>query len=206
MENHLKDPRAKILIISDEPQTAEIWGFSLHQVGLDVTLLAVSDPVMETWAAESPDLIIIEDYNDQVEELPLCRQLREATVVPIIYLTSKTSETFHLEIYKLGIDDCITFPVSPRVFQAKVNAWLRRTRVLPIAALDEIRAGDFRLQGEKKRLALPSGDTVRLTTLEVRLLYLLMAHPARVFEHQEIVEKVWGYVGEGDNSLLKHLV
>lgn len=199
-------PIAKVLIISDELTTAEVWGFSLNQVGLNVTLIGIEDPVLETWMEVTPDLIIIEDFNKDVEEIELCRQLRKETAVPILYLTGKTEETFLLQVYEVGADECITFPITPRLFQAKVKAWLRRTMSVPLAALNEVEIGELRLNVDKRVLNLPAGEQVKLTNLESRLLYLLMSHPGRGFDSEEIVNRVWGYWGEGDGTLLKNLV
>jgi DNA-binding response OmpR family regulator len=204
--NHLKRPNARVLIISDEPSTAAIWGFSLNQVGFQVTLIGISDSILEVCMEVLPDLIIIEDFNKEVEEIGLCRQLRRETAVPILYLTGKTDEAFQIQVYKVGADECITFPITPRLFQAKVEAWLRRTMSIPLAALKEVECGELRLNADKRWLRLPADKLVKLTNLETRLLYLLMSHPGQVFETDEIVNKVWGYWGEGDKSLLKNLV
>jgi DNA-binding response OmpR family regulator len=203
---HSQRPNARVLIISDEPATASIWGFSLNQVGFEVTLIGVTDSVLETWMEVFPDLIIIEDLNKDIEEIELCCQLRKETIVPILYLTAKTDESFHIQVYKVGADECITFPITPRLFQAKVEAWLRRTMSIPLAALNEIECGEMRLNADKRLLKRLTGETVKLTCLETRLLYLLMSHPGQVFESDEIVNMVWGYWGEGDKILLKNLV
>jgi DNA-binding response OmpR family regulator len=203
---HTQQPKAKVLIISDEPVTAEVWGFSLNKVGLSVTLIGIEEPVLETWMAVSPDLIIIEDFNKEIEELELCRQLRKETAVPILYLTGKIEETFQLQVYQVGADECITFPITPRLFQMKVKAWLRRTMSVPLAILNEVEIGEMRLNLDKRILKLQAGQQMKLTNLESRLLYLLMSHPGHCFETEEIVNRVWGYWGEGDGTLLKNLV
>jgi two-component system response regulator RegX3 len=204
--SRIQQPNAKVLIISDELSTAEVWGFSLNIVGLNVTLIGIADPILETWIELAPDLIIIEDFNKDVEEIELCRQLRKETAVPILFLTGKTEESFQLQVYEVGADECITFPITPRLFQAKVKAWLRRTMSVPLAVLNEVETGELRLNVAKRVLSLPEGDQVKLTNLESRLLYLLMSHPGRGFETEEIVNRVWGYWGEGDGTLLKNLV
>jgi two-component system response regulator RegX3 len=153
-----------------------------------------------------PDLIILEDFNAQDEELELCQKLRAETAVPILYLTSKTGEAFFLKTYKTGADECIPLPISPRLFQAKVSAWLRRTQSMPMTALDEVAGGGFRLNPGQRRLATPDGEVLRLTILESRLLFLLMSHAGRVFETETLVERVWGSYGSGDSVLLKNLV
>jgi DNA-binding response OmpR family regulator len=189
---NIQQPQSKVLIISDEPVNAKIWGYSLNQLGLDV------------WFEKSPDLIIIEDFNDQVEEIELCKQLRAETIVPILYLTSKTDEHFQLEVYRIGADDCIPFPITPRIFQAKVKAWLHRTMIVPFSILNEVNIGGFRLIADQKQLSLPNGDIVKLTNLEARLMFLMMNHPNHSFKEKELIQKVWGGVYVSDSRLLKN--
>ena len=173
--------KAKIMIVSHEPETARIWGFSLTQIGLDVKLSTPSDDVMETWANEPPDLMIIEDCGEKVDELELCSQLRTLTVVPILYLAAKNTETFLVQAYRAGADEVIPLPITPRLFQAKVKAWLRQTRNAPVDVFAPVEIGEFWLNPESRQLRTPMGEVVNLSVLETRLLYLLMRHPRRVF-------------------------
>lgn len=198
--------KAKILIISDEPELAKVWGFSIEQLGLDVSLTGLPKRVADVIARETPDLIIIEDFNDEIEELDLCRELRTTSVVPIMFMTNKISEGFQLDVYKAGADECIPYPITPRLFLAKVNAWLRRTMQMPTSAVDEVEVGGFRLDVDRKHLIKPCGGVVRLTTIEARLLFLLMTHPNRSIEGDEVTERIWGYYGRGDTRLLKNHV
>ena len=198
--------KPKILIISDEPETAKIWGFSLSQVGMDVRLIGIHEDAMQTWSEELPDIIIIEDFNAEVEELDLCRQLRMETVVPILYLTAKPEEGFLLETYRAGADETIPFPITPRLFQAKVKAWLRQTQSLPLAALEELKRNGFLLNVESRKLTTLTGQVIHLSVLESRLLYILFSAPGKAFEANKLIERIWGYYGEGNNNLLKVLI
>ncbi len=197
---------AKVMIVSDEPAAAQVWEFAVRQLGFDTLLVPIGGAVVETFTRELPDLMIIEDANERTEEFSLLRELRELTVVPLLFMTGKTGELFQLKVYEAGVDECIPFPITPRLFQAKVTAWMRRTRSIPMSALDEVRAGGFVLDPGQRRLHLPSGDEVHLTSLESRALYLFLTHPGRAFAPEEVIEKVWGYSGSGEGSLLKHLV
>jgi DNA-binding response OmpR family regulator len=75
-----------------------------------------------------------------------------------------------------------------------------------MSALDEVCAGGFALNPGQRRLRMPCGEEVHLTSLESRALYLFLDHPERSFTPEEVIEKVWGYTGCGEGSLLKHLV
>jgi DNA-binding response OmpR family regulator len=198
--------KPKVLIISDEPETARVWGYSLTQIGLDVVLVSINEEPLRTFDVETPDLVIIEDFNTKDEELELCQLLKKEAVIPILYLTSKTTESFFLEAYRVGADECIPLPIGPRLFQAKVMAWLRRTQTIPVTALDEIHTGSFSLEPTLKTLKTPTSQAIKLTALESRLLLVLMSHPGKTLATPQLVERVWGFFGDGDAMLLKNLV
>ena len=201
-------PRAKatVLLVSDDVESARIWAFSLEQVGLEVCQAGFSEKTLRVWASEFPDLIILEEHQARLDVFEFCRQMRAEAAVPILLLISTSQETHLMAAYQAGADDCILAPVSPRLFLAKVKAWLRRAQVLPNAVLDEIRAGDFRLDPDRRLLTTPAGERVKLTNLETRLLYLLLNHPAWILETDYLVDRVWGQFGDGDSILLKNLV
>ena len=200
---HLK---ATVFLVSDDLESARIWAYSLEQAGLEVCQGGFSDKTLQVWSSEYPDLIILEGNRARMDVFAFCRQIRGEAAVPILLLACENHESYLMAAYQAGADDCITPPVSPRLFLAKVKAWLRRAQVLPNAALDEIRAGDFRLDPDRRLLCTPSGQVVKLTHLETRLLYLLMNHPAWTLETDYLVDRVWGHFGDGDGVLLKNLV
>ena len=204
-KKHLDFP-AHILVVSDDLDVARIWAYSLEQSGLKVSLAEMGEPAIQRSAEELPDMVVVDSHAWQGEDIEFCRQLRLETVIPLLLFTSQNDEYYLLNAYKVGVDEVVAQPVSPRLFMAKIRSWLRRIRSIPASVLDEIQAGDFTLNEENRVLQLPDGRSVRLTHLEARLLYLLMSHPDQVQDTATLVERVWGHYGQGDNLLLKNLV
>jgi two-component system KDP operon response regulator KdpE len=87
-----------------------------------------------------------------------------------------------------------------------VRAWMRRTRGLPYAAVENVRAGGFLLEFELRKLHFPDGMIVSLTSLEAHLLLVLMSQPGHPVDSATLVDRVWGSYGGGDNVMLKNLV
>lgn len=197
---------ATVLVVSDQPETARIWAFTLKQMGLEVCLAGFSDRTLQLWAEEYPDLIVLDVYDHGADVFEFCHRLRDEAAVPILFLTSRNDEAFILEAYKAGADECVPHPVSPRLFMAKIQAWLRRSLVVPSATLDVLQVGGFLLDPDRKAVMIPGGNMVKLTNLEARLLYLLLSHQGWILETDYLVERVWGHFGEGDSVLLKNVV
>ena len=199
---------AKVLIVSDEAEPAQIWAHALGRKGLDAVVVASANEAMDSWTNEVFDLTIIDIYTERLEGFDLCRLLRaEAMVVnPILLLTYSSGELEILKAYDSGVDECIAKPVGPKVFLAKVMAWLRRSWMVPAESVESLHVGDLELDPTRRQVVTVNGSVARLTNLEFRLLHLLMSRPGQVLESDLIIDRVWGYVGAGNGTLLKNVV
>ncbi|MGB7093120.1 MAG: response regulator transcription factor [Anaerolineales bacterium] len=198
--------QARVLVISDDHDSARIWCHILNEKNIDATILGSPEEALQVWSEMIPDLIVIDIYSRGFDGVGLVGQLREQGVMPIILLTAINNETHILEAYQAGVDECVVKPISPTLFQAKVKAWLRRTWSMPAESLDMLQVGGLRLDPTHRQVTTEDERVVKLTNLEFRLLHLLMTHPGWVLTSEDIVQKVWGYHGNGDSSLLKNVV
>jgi DNA-binding response OmpR family regulator len=125
--NPINVTRARILLVTDDVDAVKVWVLALNQSGYDVVLLINGAAVLRVWSEKQPDLIVLADFNERLDALAVCYSLREISSVPVIFLTCKNNETYQLEAYRAGADEVVSFPATPRLFQAKLTAWLRRS-------------------------------------------------------------------------------
>jgi len=196
----------KVLIVSNQQTTGPLWVFSLQQQKLDVALEAEPANTLARCESDSFALIILDINLSEEETLELIRSLRAEMLTPILLLTPARTNEYVLETYKAGVDDCIPKPVSPSLFQAKVKVWLRRFGSIPDNTLNTIKAGTLQLFPSDRIVILKNGDAVRLTNLELRLLYYLMNRPGQTVSTEELNQRVWGYNSEADNTMLKNVI
>jgi two-component system alkaline phosphatase synthesis response regulator PhoP len=161
----------KVLIVSNQQTTGPLWVFSLQQQNLNVALESNPANTVARWEKEIPDLIILDISLPEGAILDLIRNLRAETLAPILLLTPVRSDEHVLEAYKAGVDDCLLKPVSPSLFQAKIKVWLRRSGNIFTDALNPLKVGTLQLFPAEKLVLLKNGGAVRLTNLELRLLY-----------------------------------
>jgi DNA-binding response OmpR family regulator len=134
----------------------------------------------------------------------LCRRIREISKVPIIMLTAKVEEEDIIRGLKMGADDYVTKPFSPRQLMARVGAALRRSgegektgAVLSYAGLTI---------DTEKRAASFNGEALSLTRDEYNILTLLMSRQPKIFTRDEILESIKGEEYEGfDRSIDTHI-
>lgn len=196
----------KVLIVSNQQTTGPLWVFSLQQQKLNVALEAVPANTVARCESEAPDLIILDINLPEAQILKLIQDLRAEMLTPILLLAPARTEEFVIQAYQAGVDDCIPKPVSPSLFQAKVKVWLRRFGSTSTDILNPLKVGTLQLFPAERMVFLKNGGAVRLTNLELRLLYYLMNRPGQIVTIEELNQKVWGYNAEADNTMLKNVV
>ncbi len=195
----------KVLLVTNQQTTGPLWAFSLQQQKINVVLEPVPANAVRRWSEESPDLIIMDVNLDEGTTLDLIRNLRDETVMPIVLLFPARTEEFVLNAYQAGVDDVLPKPVSPSLFRAKVKVWLRHSKT-PADSLSPVGAGGFQLIPSERMLITRNGKPHPLTSLELRLLYYLMSEADQVLSAEDLIQRVWGYRGEVDHTMLKNVV
>ncbi len=194
---------ARILVVDDDPNVAEVLGRYLEREGYLVETTGDGIVALARALETLPDLVVLDLMLPGMDGLEVCRRLREAAPIPVIMLTAHGEESDRIVGLELGADDYVAKPFSPREVVARVKAVLRRAAAQTTvpASADDVRAlssGDLVvdvLAHEVRR----SGEPVLLTAREFDLLVFLMRRPRQVFRREELLEQVWGYT-YGDTS------
>src|SRR5579884_2115208 len=189
--------KARILIADDEPTIREIVQQYLRRDGYE-TLLAADGEEALARAADA-DLIILDVMMPRLDGIEVCRRIRQHRSTPIIMLTARSEETDTLVALKLGADDYVTKPFSPRELVARVEAVLRRTRSGPPQPGDSVQIGDIRIN-PSLRTVERAGQPVELTAREFDLFHFLASHPGQVFTREQLLDQVWDYHFAGDTG------
>lgn len=131
----------------------------------------------------------------------LCRQIREETQVPIIFVSCQTEEESILLGLNVGGDDFICKPYSLPILLAKVKAVLRR-----YSAGDDriISFGECQVNMEEETL-LKKGEPVLLKRMEMKLLLYLIRNRNRLVGKEELFKEVWQEAYVGDGTLNVHI-
>ena len=193
----------KILIVDDDPDLLALVGFALSQSGFVVIKATNVPTALKVFAAEAPDLAILDINLPGGSGFDVCAEIRKQSRIPVMMLTARGEEEDLVRALDLGADDYLTKPFSPRTLLARVRALLRRAG---LETGGELSAGTLRLDLESLVLHLGDAEPVKLTKLETRLLQILIANAGHVVATERLLTHVWGHRGSGDRQLLKQLV
>jgi len=193
----------KALIVDDDLALADVVSFTFRRAGYEVIVAHDGLTALDRWQAENPDLIILDLNMPKLDGLNVCRRIRAQSETPIIMLTVRGDENDIVQGLKIGADDYIVKPFSPRQLVARAEAVLRRSN--PQAAPGPIKAGKITLDPLRCEVHFGDKNGVRLTRLECRLLETLMINQGQVLPYDTLIDNIWGIQG-GDRAMLKQLV
>ncbi len=193
----------KVLIADDDADLRELIAFGLAQAGYLVIKVADGPQALERFAAESPDLVVLDINMPGMSGFAVCEAIRRRSRVPVLMLTVRGEEEDLVRALDLGADDYLTKPFSPRTLLARIRALLRRSGLEAAAPLA---AGRVTLDVTEHTVQIGTAAPVRLTKLELRLLQMLLVHAGRTVNSDHLLVHVWGHRSGGDRQLLKQLV
>lgn len=189
---------ARILVVDDEPPIINMLAYNLKQANYDVLIARDGEEALQQARQEQPDLIILDIMLPKMDGLDVCRTLRRERDVPIIMLTARDDEIDRVVGLELGADDYVVKPFSVRELMVRVKNVLRRTNSQSEPPLSNTVQVDS-LSVDLARCEAMWGNTpLKLTTLELRLLYMLAQHAGQVLSREQLLEQVWGYDYYGD--------
>lgn len=172
---------AKVFIIEDEKELAELVRDYLIQSNFEVEIFNDGQTGLQAALQDNPDLVILDLMLPRMDGLSVCRKLREVSNVPIIMVTALTEEIDRLLGLKLGADDYVCKPFSPKELVARVQAVLRRAQTQPT------QKALFRIDDSQQRIWYKQ-KAINLTPTEFRLLALFLKHVGQIFSRSQLLD------------------
>ena len=189
------------LMIEDEAPLAENTCKYLNLSGINAATVSGVEGYHEFIKGNTARMILLDINLGDGCGYNLCRQIREETKVPIIFVSCQTEEESILLGLNVGGDDFICKPYSLPILLAKVKAVLRRC-----SAGDDriISFGGCQVNMEEETL-LRKGQPVLLKRMEMKLLLYLVRNRNRLVEKEELFREVWQEAYVGDGTLNVHI-
>lgn len=184
----------RILIIEDEEDVVDMLTLNLRKAeGFVVSSAGDGANGLRKAREELPALIILDLMLPKMPGLEVCKALKSdgATKhIPIIMLTAKAEEIDRIVGLEFGADDYVTKPFSPREIVLRIRAIIRRGKGEPQEKI--MTHGLIAIDPARHHVTV-AGKEVRLTSVEFKLLSMLMQRRGRVQERDRLLNEVWGY-------------
>ncbi|MBZ4665999.1 response regulator transcription factor [Mahella sp.] len=188
----------RIMVVEDEERMRQLLYLYMQNEGFEVLEASDGQQALELFEQYPTDLVILDVMLPHVDGWTVCRQIRQASQVPIIMLTARGEENDKLFGFDLGVDDYVVKPFSPKELVARVKALLKRSHGNTNAQDHVIRYGNLSIEPLSRRVAINDQDII-LTPKEFDLLFFMASHPGQVFSREQLLHHVWGYDFYGDS-------
>lgn len=178
-----------IMVVDDEPKINEIICAYLIKEKYNVFPVFSGNKALELFWENEIDLIILDLMLPDLSGEEVCKQIKAKSDIPVIMLTAKTQEDDILNGFKIGSDDYILKPFSPKLLVARVNAVLNRTKSL--------RENDnYTFSYNNGDLVININDyevkkkeeIIFLTPSEFKILKILIENPKKIFTRNELLD------------------
>ena len=176
-----------VLIVEDEKKLANILIEYLNKDGFQTKHILIGSKVIPWVKKHNPNLILLDLMLPEINGKEICQEIRTFSSLPIIMVTAMVEEIDRLIGLELGADDYICKPFSPKEVTARVKAVLRRSDPNYIKSSQ---SRGFQVNPDQYSITL-AGQKLDLTPVEFRLLSMFIEYPNRVYNRDQILNKVF---------------
>lgn len=190
---------ANILIVEDDQNVRLLISTRLRQ-RYTVFPVAGGAEALATLKSQNIDLVVTDIMMPAMDGYSLVEKMRSGGYdTPVIMLTAKDALTDKGHGFAVGCDDYLTKPVNFEELVWRIDALLRRYK---ISNEGRIVVGDVVV--EQSSYTVKRGEEIiELPSKEFQLLYLLLSYPGKIFTKDNILDSVWGYNSESDESTVR---
>ncbi len=193
------------IVIAENSEEREFLSYILRHTGLAVARTALVKQVLGSLLKQPVDLILLSAKSGTAvsDDVAAVRTMSQA---PLLLLHDPLTEDATCELLDAGVDLILERPYSSRILARYVTVFLRRAGSVPVSILTTIQSEQISLDPATRTVMLADNPAQPLTPLEFRLLYVLMSNADQVIPTEVIIERVWGYSGDGNRELVRGLV
>jgi len=195
----------KVVVIDDSPEIIEVVSlcFQLRWSNAELSSAPTGSEGLELVEAVSPDIVILDIGLPDMEGFEVLKEIRRFSQVPVIMLTVRAEDTDVARGLEMGADDYITKPFSHIELVARVQAVLRRSQGTAVSSGERpFNSGKLFIDFTGNEVKV-DGKSVKLTSTELKLLYLLVRNEGRLVTHEGLLSKVWGETYSDARDLLR---
>lgn len=197
-----------VFIVADNQEDRELCSQALRMAGLQSAAYKDIGKALEGAKQKTINLLIYwsspTEKTTEIEKQ--IAELRHWLIVPVLLIVEQVTESDHCRYLDQGADLVMSRPVSLRLLMRYAGNLVRRTNHISLAALNPIQTDHVVLDPANHTATIDGGAPQHLTQLEFRLLYALMLNADQVVPVPDLIERVWGYSGEGSRDLVRGLV
>src|SRR5579863_585207 len=189
-EGVVKALGSPILVVEDDQTTCDVVRAYLESAGHRVVVCRTGGEALAFVHQTQPRCVILDVMLPGKDGFAICEEIRSAgSIVPILFLSARGDEQDRVGGLRVGADDYLVKPFSPRELVARVDALLRRSEIGP-APPTVIKLGNLELSPARHDVAI-AGKPVALTHVEFGLLAAMIERPGWVLTRSQLIDRLY---------------
>ena len=189
---------ARITLVDDDRNILTSVSMALEAEGYEISSFNDGEAGLQGILKDTPDLVILDIKMPRMDGMEVLEKLREASAVPVIFLTSKDDEVDEVLGLRMGADDYITKPFSQRLLLERIRSLLRRGALAQKPDGEETHNdsektihGHLELD-DARHVCSWKGQPVNLTVTEYLLLKSMASRPGIVRNRDQLIDMAYG--------------
>jgi two-component system alkaline phosphatase synthesis response regulator PhoP len=189
----MQQEQFKILVVDDEKDILEILKYNMENEGYQIETSLHGKNALEIADVFVPDVVLLDIMMPGMDGVETCRLMRQNSKLVdthIIFLTARAEEYSEVAAFEVGADDYITKPIKPRALLSRIKSLYRRAKkrnnVEPVVEIGSLKID------RSSYMVTQNGKQITLPKKEFELLFFLARHPNKVYNREELLNKVWG--------------
>jgi len=192
----------KILLVEDDVEISNMLKKFLGTEGFEVVTAYDGESACEKFFDDEYSLVLLDLMIPKIDGMEVMNVIRGKSMVPIIILSAKDTDSDKSLGLGLGADDYVTKPFSVTEVLARIKANIRRSTQYAVGAASEedtITRGELVINTNDYSV-MKNGEKIELTAKEFEILKLLMKNPQKVYTKEQIYSSIWNDVYIGDEN------
>lgn len=181
---------SKIMIVEDEAVIRNIISDELKKWQFEAFGTTDFHAVFTDFQEQQPQLILLDINLPVFDGYYWCQKIREVSKVPIIFISSRSTNMDMIMAMNMGADDFVTKPFELDVLVAKINALLRRSYNYVEGTQETVAHNGLVLNVDNSSVEI-QGELVDLSKNEYRLLYILMKNHGKILSREKLLRALW---------------
>jgi DNA-binding response OmpR family regulator len=195
--------REKVLLVEDDIEFLNLTRTWLHNAGYEVFTAGDGVEGMRRVFSSRPDIVILDANIPKMDGWEVCRRIRDMSDIPVLMVTVNGQKSDKLKGFTMGADDYLPKPVDFHELIARVQAILRRTRLVTRDNKPStFNNGDIEVDWGSRQVWV-RGERVKLSPTEFKIMSCLIKSRGWIVTHEQLLEKAWGPNYIGDKSFVK---
>jgi two-component system response regulator ChvI len=199
--------RQRIALVDDDRNILASVAMALEAEGFDVSAYSDGETALKELLKEPADLVVLDIKMPRMDGIEVLKKIREKSMMPVVFLTSRDDEIDQLTGLRFGADDYITKPFSQRLLLERIRAILRRNemRRQPGVKPEASAANPLTLDSQR-HLCTWKGLPVDMTVTEFMLVKVLAEYPGHVKSREQLMDAAYAEaLDTGDRTIDSHI-